>query len=96
MQTNTMEGAGATVGYRSSLSSRALLLLPRFRTYRCLARWRPPRDIDRIMANVADLASFLAERREAYSGMPNREQAEARFGSDVARLRIEYGNRVVE
>jgi hypothetical protein len=48
------------------------------------------------MANVADLATFLAERRAAYSGMPNREQAEARFGSDVARMRIKYGNHPVE
>ncbi len=48
------------------------------------------------MANVADLASFLTERREAYAGMPNREQAEVRLPADLARLRLECGNHLVE
>jgi hypothetical protein len=48
------------------------------------------------MANVSDLAHFLTERREAYSGMPNRELADLRLAADLARLRLEYGDQIVD
>jgi hypothetical protein len=47
------------------------------------------------MADVGEIAAFLDERRKACSGMLNREQADARLASDIARVRIEYGDAIV-
>jgi len=43
---------------------------------------------------IADLVERLRERHRALDAMPNRERAAALFNSDIAHLKIEFGDKV--